>query len=306
MEPVAPAFPTAAPTPATSAVRAGWICVGIGLLTAWFFPLANVFFGIAVILSVVALATHQVRSGLLLLAGALGSSVVCTVLFFCGVLALIAGLFHAAATSARSETRPLAWTMPTPAAIVTSSFPTPYARQTTSIASAPASSATGKPLALDEVTIMLSNGRRDDEIIAATVGRPMLDRIETPEITSLRAFGASERLIDSLRVRPMAGNLQRPTVYVAPLATNSTNVVFTAPATPSSVRTPAATHAPNPAPVDYAARDREIAALDKQIKALDESISDYRIHHAGAKAYIDQMDRTRNDLRRQKWAVEGR
>jgi hypothetical protein len=53
--------------PPTSALKAGWICFGFGLLLSWIFPLGNAFFSIAIITAIVAMCTHQVNRGLALL-----------------------------------------------------------------------------------------------------------------------------------------------------------------------------------------------------------------------------------------------
>ena len=76
-----------------------------------------------------------------------------------------------------------------------------------------------------------------------------------------------------------------------------------------------------PTPVDYAVRDRQIADLKRRIEEIDEMIRRVRAdpHWYGiiknstdtsrqqsSDAYLDQLDKQRNDLRRQKWALEGR
>ena len=236
-------------TPATSAVLAGWICVGIGLLTAWFFPLAHVFFSIGIILSIVAMATHQVRSGLLLLAGSLASIVFCALLFIFCVAAVAASAVHAASRAQpamRATPRP---TMATAFGAATPAFPSYVAPTTT--------------------------------------------------------YGSDS---------PVLGTGARPVASTPPART-----VIPAPALPViRVLTPTA---PLPTPVDYAARDRQIADLQKRIDQLDETVRQVRAnpHYYGSvsgstntarqqssDAYLDQLDKQRNDLRRQKWALEGR
>ncbi len=230
------AEPEARP-PQTSAVLAGWICVGIGLLTAWFFPLAHGFFSIAILLSVVAMATHQVRAGLMLLGGALASMVFCVVLMIFCVSAVVAGALHDAGT--RSQTGPASWP--------------PIVRS-------PAASRLGSPVVNPSV-------------------RP-----------------------------PVA------LTYTAP-----SRVVVSAPALPvTRLPTPSA---PVLTPMDYAARDRQIGDLQRRIDQIDETIRRVRAdpHWYGiiknstatsrqqsSDAYLDQLDKQRNDLRRQKWALEGR
>ena len=80
----------------TSALKAGWICFGLGLAISWFFPLGNVFFSVALITAVVALCTHQVNRGLALLISSFCGIVLCAVLFF-GLVLGAAALTGAAA-----------------------------------------------------------------------------------------------------------------------------------------------------------------------------------------------------------------
>ena len=302
--------------PLTSAVLAGWICVGVGLLTAWFFPLAHVFFSIAIILSVVAMATHQVRAGLLLLVGSLVSIGFCAVLFVLGVAALVAGAFHAAAKPLPERTP-----MVPPPTVTTRHGP--VAQEGTV-----SGNATGyrnvQPLTMDEILTMLGNGKQDDQIIAAIIGRPLRGPLGPEEITSLRVYGAGEHLVNYLQARSASGSGQRTSAYVAPTAAKT----FVAP--PTAVPALPVTQLPAPvtplpAPVDHAERDRQVQNLKSQIDALDEQVRRIRenpkdsrywwhysspqyngIDQARLDAYLKELDCQRNDLRRQKWALEGR
>ncbi len=77
----------------TSSLKAGWICFGLGLLVAWIFPPAFIFYSIALIMAVVAMCTHQVNKGLaLLLSSFIGMGTSAMISFFLAV-----GLFAAAA-----------------------------------------------------------------------------------------------------------------------------------------------------------------------------------------------------------------
>lgn len=302
--------------PATSAVPAGWICVGIGLLTAWFFPLAHVFFSIAIILSVVAMATHQVRSGMALLAGALASIGVCAILFLCGVAMIVAGALGSV-TKTRSELAAASRPVPTtPRAIPAVTVRLPVTQE--GMVRGNPNGVLSRPVALTEVLSLLAAGRREDEILAAAAGRVDPSRIGPSEITSLRAYGASEQLIDSLR-RPSgyrSANVSATHVVPPPAPPQ---MVATAPAFP--VTQAAGPAVPIPAPVNYAVRDRQIADLKARIEQIDETIRRVRAdpHYYGlikgstntarqqsSDEYLDQLDKQRNDLRRQKWALEGR
>jgi hypothetical protein len=74
----------------TSALKAGWICFGVGLSISWFFPLGNAFFGVAIITAIVAMCTHQVHRGLALLISSFCGIAVCSLAFFLFVLSAAA------------------------------------------------------------------------------------------------------------------------------------------------------------------------------------------------------------------------
>lgn len=80
--------------PVSSALKAGWICCGLGLAVSWFFPFGNVFFSIAFITAVVAMCTHQVNRGLILLLSTFCATALCAFVFFALVVGTI-GIFAA-------------------------------------------------------------------------------------------------------------------------------------------------------------------------------------------------------------------
>ena len=97
---------TGAPRPAmTSALKAGWICFGIGLTISWFFPLGNAFFSIALITAVVAMCTHQVNRGLALLISSFCGIALCTVVFFALALGTVAVAGATAIEKANADLR---------------------------------------------------------------------------------------------------------------------------------------------------------------------------------------------------------
>ena len=53
--------------PKTSAIKAGWICLAIGVPFAWLFPPAHALFTASLVLGIVAMATHQIGRGLALM-----------------------------------------------------------------------------------------------------------------------------------------------------------------------------------------------------------------------------------------------
>ena len=75
--------------PVSSALKAGWICFGIGLAISWFFPLGHAFFSVALITAVVAMCTHQVNRGLALLISSFVASGLCALIFFTLVIGTI-------------------------------------------------------------------------------------------------------------------------------------------------------------------------------------------------------------------------
>jgi hypothetical protein len=81
----------------TSAMKAGWICLGIGLVSAWIFPPAYVFLSVAILMGTIAMATHQVKSGLILFISgfaAIGFSMLVTFLVFTVLFATAAEHLH--------------------------------------------------------------------------------------------------------------------------------------------------------------------------------------------------------------------
>ena len=78
----------------TSALKAGWICFGIGAAVAWIFPPAFLFYSVALILSIVALCTRQVNRGLTLLPSSfvgMGTSALLSLFLAVGLFAAAVG-----------------------------------------------------------------------------------------------------------------------------------------------------------------------------------------------------------------------
>ncbi len=172
------------------------------------------------------------------------------------------------------------------------------------------------PLRWEDLTLMLRTGWRDDEIIAEAANKQLVLSIDPAREETLRHLGAGTRLLGYLRTRR---------VYAAPVATEAERVIVTA--RPVAIAAAATQPVYQPAPVatpDYAARDRQVQSLKTQIDALDEQVRSIRAnpkdnrywwHYYGRfngidqqklDAYLNTLDQERNDLRRQKWQVEGR
>lgn len=89
------------PVAKSSAIKAGWICLGLGFLTFWIFGIGFFFFSVTMILSVVAMCTNHVKHGIILLVSALVSLVLCVLIF----LTLILGTFGAVVGKAVEESK---------------------------------------------------------------------------------------------------------------------------------------------------------------------------------------------------------
>ena len=84
-----PPLPVSA-KPKSSAVKAGWICIGVGFLTCWTL-IGLAFFSVAMILGVVAMCSNRVGAGIAILVSALGSLAVCVVLMMTLVFGTVLG-----------------------------------------------------------------------------------------------------------------------------------------------------------------------------------------------------------------------
>jgi hypothetical protein len=87
------------PQARTTAIKAGWICFGLGALTLWIFGIGMVFFSAAFIFGIVAMATNEVRRGLVLF----GCSVAAIVLIPLSLMFLGLGVLGYAATKAQQR-----------------------------------------------------------------------------------------------------------------------------------------------------------------------------------------------------------
>lgn len=263
---------------ATSAIPAGWICFGIGLATAWFFPPCHVFFSVALVLAVVAMATHQIETGLALLICTLLASASCAAVFI--RLLLPAGLPPA----------------PTPMAMI--------AYQPASV-SAPSRPVAASPVDFQDVARMLRIGLSDDEILAEINQKQLVSLIGAAEAEQLRTLGAGQRLIN---------RLQGQRVFAAPEPAMSRPAVVPVSApflAPPPVAAPAADPADRQRRIDDL--KRQMDSLDDQIRELRVHSSPWPNYHGanvtdtqGRDTYIKQLDERRNALRREKWQLEGR
>jgi hypothetical protein len=89
----------------SSALKAGWICFGIGLAISWFFPLGQAFFSVALITAIVAMCTHQVNRGLALLLSSFVAMAVCAAIFFVLVVGTIGMAVAPVARKANADLR---------------------------------------------------------------------------------------------------------------------------------------------------------------------------------------------------------
>ena len=169
------------------------------------------------------------------------------------------------------------------------------------------------PLRWEDLTLMLRTGLRDDEIIACAGGKQLAFPIDSTRERILRGLGAGPRLL---------GYLHNQRVYAMPVMTEAAPITVSARSIPA-VRTPSQpVYQPAPtATPDYAARDRQITDLQRRIDAIDEQIRQIRAdpHWYGyirnstntsqqqaSDGLLARLDAERNELRRQKWQLEGR
>ncbi len=167
-------------------------------------------------------------------------------------------------------------------------------------------------LGWNELTLMLRTGLSDAEIIADASGKQLTVAIGAEQERLLRGLGAGERLVNFLRAQP---------VYSTPYRSVQPRVVVSGSSLPSTAPPQAFPVVTAPV-IDYAARDRQIAQLKRQIDDLDERMrvarnnperiyyGRYSLRYSNEQekrdAYMKRLDDERNDLRRQKWQLEGR
>ncbi len=309
-----PVFQTPVARPANSTVVAGWICCGLGLACAWFLPPAQVFFVVAFILSIIAMSTHQVRPGTMLMITTSLSAAGCGLVFFHLVMANTLNLLNHTNAQVRAITQGVLATSPAvgiPAQLTIN--PNPYH---------PPAMVAGNPLTLNDVAVMLRTGFNDDEVIADAQPKQWVESLDGSQINYLRSLGAGDKLINFLRRRPtFIAPVRRPAPM--PVLVNAVNPSLPAPAV--YPRGPVAQEGViGGNPMDYQAKDQRIKELKDHIDALDEEVrrirtnpkdSRYWWHYAGRfngidqqafDNYLKQLDQQRNDLRREKWRLEGR
>ncbi len=171
-----------------------------------------------------------------------------------------------------------------------------------------------QPVAWKDLTLMLRAGLGDADIIDALRGKQLVVAIGPTQAATLRELGAGDRLLNYL---------QACRLYSVPTAVP--NIVTPRPAFLASVAVQTAPALPLPTPVDYAARDRQIKNLQSQIDSIDAQIMQIRNRPgerwqwgiydgpnnryddgSAMKKVLDRLDQQRNDLRREKWKLEGR
>ncbi|GEP43089.1 hypothetical protein BGE01nite_23800 [Brevifollis gellanilyticus] len=103
-------YPPPLPTsikPKSSAAKAGWICIVIGVLTFWTL-IGMVFFSVAMVLGVVAMCNNRVGEGLAILVSAIGSLALCGVLLMTLVFGtVLGGMADAMAKSPKTQVQRL-------------------------------------------------------------------------------------------------------------------------------------------------------------------------------------------------------
>lgn len=187
---------------------------------------------------------------------------------------------------------------------------------------------TRRGLGYDELSLMLRTGFSDQEVIAAATGKELAFGMDADHERLLRGLGAGDRLVLFLRRQPVfaaspLADDQEDAGAATPVASAPVPQQTTPTFAPAPALMPARAFALTP-PVDYAARDRQIASLKRQIDDLDERMRVLRTnpndrydwwYYRGVRygrdqlsfdAYMKRLDEDRNELRRQKWQLEGR
>ena len=177
-----------------------------------------------------------------------------------------------------------------------------------------------QPVGWGDLTLMLRAGLGDADIIDALRGKQLAVTVGPAQAATLRELGAGDRLLNDLRTRTVY-----PVSGMTPGVALPTPVLLRHAPVPANRAAQAIQTPPLPTPIDYAARDRQVKDLQSRIDAIDAQILQIRNHpdslslfgnyngrgyYDGAesplKKILDQLDKQRNELRRQKWQLEGR
>lgn len=177
---------------------------------------------------------------------------------------------------------------------------------------------TTSPLNWNDLTLLLRTGFSDAEVIKDAADKQLTFVVGPEQERLLRGLGAGNPLVAYLKSLPV----YRSDPAKSTVRTSATPMPVMAIAT--LARAAAAPVALTTSAVDYAARDRQIASLKQRIDQLDEDVrivrtnpqtSPYRwryqwhgnrVDQITYDAYLRRLDDERNDLRRQKWQLEGR
>lgn len=254
--------------PSNSTVKAGWICCGLGVLCAWLLPVVHLFFVVAFILAIIAMSTHQVRQGTILLV----TTVVCATLTILAWLGLVAAVGVSLFDRVRhSVERPVPYTsqaiQPDPATSQSGS------RMIISAPAVPVATlsipGSARPvITMDELSMLLRTGYGDDEVIAATQSRQLAEPLNGAQANALRLLGASEKLIINLRARPIDYSTRRVVPTFTPIPVVAA-VPYVAPA-PTRQNTSAV--ATGSVATNYQEKDRRIQDLKTRMEALDDDV----------------------------------
>lgn len=170
------------------------------------------------------------------------------------------------------------------------------------------------PLSWNDLIFMLRVGLHDEEIIAQTGGMQLVSEIGPAQAATLREWGAGDKLLENMWSRPLYSPPEETTRVLTTVSAQAINAM------------PVSMGANVPPPfVNYAAKNHTVQSLKEQIDALDEQVRAIRanlkdtrfwwhyygsgnrgINQAILNQYLDQLDRQRDGLRREKGRLEGR
>jgi DNA-binding phage protein len=185
--------------PSSSAVKAGWICLGLGICTFWFFGIGFTFFSVTIILSIFAMCTNQVKEGVILLVSSLVTGAVCSAIFFF----LILGASGAVAKKLTENLNNQMQQIKVPPPVTFSSLQSPITFSTP----IPSRGRFIKPteflnskeaMTARDISALLGSGIHQSEIIQEVHERGLAKAIVGYEANQLSRVGATPALISEL------------------------------------------------------------------------------------------------------------
>ena len=199
-----PALPNASYIP--PAVKAGWICVALGVCTYWFFGLGHLFFGIAIVLAIVAMCKDQIKHGIALVVSAFTGMLICWLIVFFTVMAGATAVATKVVQKIE-ETKPQITQAQPPYQTRSSQTPRPIVQQLLLPAPAPQGRFikpqdvlnSQEALTTADISLMIRNSIPQNEIIQNVHQRGLVKAIVGSDATRLQQMGAVNGLLSELK-----------------------------------------------------------------------------------------------------------